>query len=40
MSNPFSIWAIITAVAFVIGWTYITFASLKETEFPLKLNDK
>ncbi len=39
MNNPFSIWAIITTVAFVIGWTYVTLASLKETEFPIKSND-
>ena len=36
MNNPFAIWAVFTTVAFVIGWSYLTYASLAANEFPLK----
>ena len=34
MTNPFIVWAIITTLAFVFGWSYLMYASLSETEFP------
>lgn len=34
MYNAFVLWAVVTTVSFVVGWSYITYASLKETDYP------
>jgi len=34
MFNSFALWAVVTAIAFVFGFTYLTYLGLREKDFP------